>query len=98
MSTVSKDTADGVIAGEFPEDNIFLIIRYENAFNGNYAYKLYYSQTGIPPLKDITLEIFRIYGDNLMTYWLDEKRFHAKDVAVFKQFFPQVKRNEPSRY
>ena len=97
MSTVSKQIADRIIAGEFPEDNIYLIIRYDNSFNGNYAYKLYYSHTGIPPLKDIALEVFRIYGDNLMTYWIDEKRFSEKDVAVFKQFFPQVERNEPSR-
>ena len=97
MSTVSKQIADRIIAGDFPEDEVYLIIRYENAFNGNYAYKLYYSQTGIPPWKDITLEIFRIYGDNLMTYWIDEKKFPAKDIAVFKSFFPQVERNEPSR-
>ena len=40
MSTVDKKTADRIINGEFPEDNIVCIIRYENIFNGNYAYKL----------------------------------------------------------
>lgn len=42
MSTVNKDIADRIIAGEFPEDEVKAIIRYENAFNGNYAYKLVY--------------------------------------------------------
>lgn len=50
MSTVDKNTADRVIAGEFPGDQIFAILRYENAFNGSYAYKLVYS------LGSITLE------------------------------------------
>ena len=43
MSTVDKKTADRVIAGEFPEDDIIAIIRYENMFNGNYAYKLIFA-------------------------------------------------------
>jgi hypothetical protein len=43
MSTVDKKTADRVIAGDFPEDDIICIIRYENIFNGNYAYKLIFS-------------------------------------------------------
>ena len=98
MSTVDKNTADRVISGEFPEDDsIYLIIRYENAFNGNYAYKLYYPYREDLNLQQVGLEVLRIYGDNPMTYWIDEKKFSAKDVAVFKQFFPQVKRNEPSR-
>lgn len=40
MSTVNKGIADRIIAGEFPEDNIVAIIRYENIFDGNYAYKI----------------------------------------------------------
>ncbi len=40
MSTVNKAIADRVAAGEFPEDNWHSIVRYENVFNGNYAYKL----------------------------------------------------------
>lgn len=44
MSTVDKTTADLIIAGEFPEDNCVAILRYENAFNGNYAYKLIFAQ------------------------------------------------------
>lgn len=43
MSTVDKITADKVMAGEFPEDNITAILRYENAFNGNFAYKLIFA-------------------------------------------------------
>lgn len=40
MSTVSKEIADQIIAGKFPEDNIAVIIRYENMFDGNFAYKI----------------------------------------------------------
>jgi len=40
MSTVSKDIADRVIAGEFPEDNVIAIIKYNNIFNFEEAYKL----------------------------------------------------------
>lgn len=42
MSTVSKDIADRVIAGEFLEDGIHTIIKYNNIFNGEEAYKLLY--------------------------------------------------------
>ena len=97
MSTVSKEIADKVIAGDFPEDEVYLIIRYANSFNGNYAYKLYYSHEEDLNLQQIGLEVLRIYGDNLRTYWIDEKKFPAKDVAVFTSFFPLVERNEPSR-
>ena len=97
MSTVDKKTADRVIAGEFPEDNTYLIIQYKNAFNGDLAYKLYYYPYTNLDLQKLGLEVLRIYGDDLKTYWIDEKRFPEKDVAVFKNFFPQVKRDEPSR-
>ena len=97
MSIVDKETADRVIAGEFPEDNIYLIIQYENAFNGELAYKLYYSSYRNLDLQKVGVEVLRIYGDDLKTYWIDEKRFPEKDVAVFKNFFPQVKRDESSR-
>lgn len=43
MSTVDKSTADAVIAGKYDEDGITHIIRYRNAFNGDYAYKLCYN-------------------------------------------------------
>lgn len=40
MSTVNKAIANRIIAGEFEEDNIVCIIRYENIFDGNYSYKV----------------------------------------------------------
>lgn len=40
MGTVEKAIADRVIAGEFPEDDIVCIIRYNNSFNGEFAYGL----------------------------------------------------------
>lgn len=46
MSTVDQNTADRVIAGDFPEDNIYAILRYENIFNEDYAYELMYSPFG----------------------------------------------------
>ena len=97
MSTVDKKTADRVIAGEFPEDNIYLIIQYKNAFNGELAYKLYYSSYRNLNLQKVGVEVLRICGDGLKTYWIDEKRFPEKDVAAFKIIFPQVKRDEPPR-
>jgi hypothetical protein len=44
MSTVDKTIADRVIAGEFPEDDVVAIIKYNNVFNGNEAYKLIFSR------------------------------------------------------
>ena len=40
MSTINKAIADRIINGEFAEDDTVAIIRYENMFNGDYAYKL----------------------------------------------------------
>ena len=57
MSTVDKTTADRVIAGDFPEDGIYAILRYENAFNGNYAYKLMYDVSGYLDVGDKIIEI-----------------------------------------
>lgn len=52
MSTVSKAIADRVIAGEFPEDCVVAIIRYENIFNGDYAYKLVFHVEEIQRILD----------------------------------------------
>ena len=37
MSTVNKEIADRIVAGEYPEDQCTRIVRYENAFGG-YGY------------------------------------------------------------
>lgn len=34
MSTVDKNIADRIIAGEFPEDNCVRIVKYTNAWGG----------------------------------------------------------------
>ena len=34
MSTVNKEIADRIVAGEFPEDNAQMIVEYDNAFGG----------------------------------------------------------------
>lgn len=34
MATISKQIADRIIAGEFPEDECSRIVRYKNAFGG----------------------------------------------------------------
>lgn len=56
MSTVDKNMADRIIAGEFPEDNCVAIIRYENAFNGNFAYKLVFN-SGFMTVQDNAINI-----------------------------------------
>ena len=55
MSTVDLKTAEKVIAGEFPEDNITAIIRYENCFNGNFAYKLIFGYQDTPQYRNYLL-------------------------------------------
>lgn len=34
MSTVSKEIADAIIAGEFPEDDAIKIVEYDNMWGG----------------------------------------------------------------
>ena len=55
MSTVNLKTVEKVIAGEFPEDNITAIIRYENCFNGNFAYKLIFGHQDTPRYRNYLL-------------------------------------------
>jgi hypothetical protein len=38
MSTVGKDTADKIVAGEFKGDRPTRIVKYQNIFNGGDAY------------------------------------------------------------
>jgi hypothetical protein len=38
MSTVSKEIADRIAAGEFPEDRAVMIVKYTNSFNGGDSY------------------------------------------------------------
>lgn len=38
MNTVNKDMADRIIAGEFPEKDIKIIIQYDNFFSAKPAY------------------------------------------------------------
>lgn len=44
MSTVSKEIADRIVEGEFPEDGVLYIVKYQNSFNGADAYKLCFSE------------------------------------------------------
>lgn len=73
MSTVDKKTADDIIAGKYPEDNCVAILRYENAFNGNYAYKLIFSRglcTNTSLAKDVAFTALRINtGAPIKIYW-----------------------------
>lgn len=65
MSTVDKKTADDIIAGKYPEDNIVAIIKYNNMFNGEEAYKFitylkqdqiqYYLDGKAPSMIDCTI-------------------------------------------
>lgn len=75
MSTVDKSTADRIIAGEFTEDNCVAILRYENAFNGNYAYKLIFARglyNNASLAHDIVTTAIRINtGAPVKIYWTD---------------------------
>ncbi len=75
MSTVDKNTADRIVAGEFPEDNCVAILRYENAFNGNFAYKLIFARglyTNSILAEDVARTTLRIQtGAPVKIYWTD---------------------------
>lgn len=38
MSTVSREIADAIIAGVYPDDNPTRIVKYNNSFNGEEAF------------------------------------------------------------
>ena len=80
MSTVDKTMADRVISGEYPEDEVFLIIRYENMFNGNYAYKLYRRYYAIRSIDALLADIARIAGDNPLVYHIDSSIVAKEDI------------------
>jgi hypothetical protein len=67
MSTISKEIADKIIAGEFAEDNIVAIVKYNNAFNGADAYKIYTSRT--EHLVDFALMGGEPFMLNASLYW-----------------------------
>jgi hypothetical protein len=71
MSTVSKDIADRVIAGEFEEDGIHTIIKYNNIFDGREAYKLLYGNMSI---KDTDFSFMM----NPTVYWKKETEGEQK--------------------
>lgn len=87
MSTVSKEIADRVIAGEFPEDGIKAILLYKNQFNGGDSYKLIY---GSMTVINTALAIASNY---VSLYWIDEKQFSVEEIEVIKTFLDQ---NEPT--
>lgn len=66
MSTVSKEIALRVIAGEFPEDHIKAIIVYNNCFNGQLSYKLVY---GAMNTNDILMNIDCL---NAQLWWTED--------------------------
>ena len=80
MSTVSKEIADRVKAGEFPEDNIKAILLYHNQFNGADAYKLIYGSMSV------INTALSIASDYVKLYWLNESMFSSQEVEVIKTF------------
>ena len=72
MSTVNKAIADRIISGEFPEDDIVCIIRYENCFNGNFAYKILDSRMILESyLEYLFIHCFQSMIDPII-YWKKE--------------------------
>jgi hypothetical protein len=66
MGTVSKEIADRVIAGEYAEDGVVKIVRYDNAFGGeNYGLIM----------EDQNLDTYRESGfvQNPTVYWEKKK-------------------------
>ena len=64
MSTVSKDIADKVIAGDYSDGPAVIgIIEYTNVFNGGLAYKLVYQGQDIEHAKE------RIMCKSAVVYW-----------------------------
>ena len=80
MSTVSKEIADRVKAGEFPEDNIKAILLYHNQFHGDDAYKLIYGNMSV-----INTAIF-IASDYVKLYWLNESMYSVEEIETIKTF------------
>ena len=80
MSTVSKEIADRVIAGEFPEDGIKAILLYHNQFNGADAYKLIYGSMSV-----INTAIF-IASVFVKLYWLNESMYSVEEIETIKTF------------
>lgn len=64
MTTVSKEIADKIIAGEYPEDQWVQIIEYDNAWNG-VAY-------GCEHIGSIGKYSPSPYVRNPRVYWKDE--------------------------
>ena len=87
MSTVSKEIADEIIAGKYPEDNIKAILLYHNQFNGEDAYKLIYGIMSV-----INTAIF-IASDFVKLYWINESMYSVEEIETIKTF---LEYDEPS--
>ena len=62
MGSVTKEIADRAIAGEFPEDQIVKIVKYQNAWGG-YAYGVIMQGQPLDTYKE------SFYVKNPVTYW-----------------------------
>ena len=87
MSTVSKEIADRVKAGKYPEDGIKAILLYHNQFNGEDAYKLIYGSMSV-----INTAIF-IASDLVKLYWINESMYSVEEIETIKTF---LEYDEPS--
>ena len=81
MSTVSKEIADRVIAGEFPEDGIKAILLYHNQFDGEDAYKLIYGDMSV-----ITTALLIALDYYVKLYWLNESMHSVEEIETIKIF------------
>lgn len=90
MSTVSKKVADEIVAGKYPEDECFLIIRYENRFDGHFAYECYFDCFRCGNIDTVANEVIRIPGDGLSIYYIDENILSPEEIIFLKSHFPTV--------
>lgn len=63
MATVSKEIADDIIAGKYPEDEAVKIVKYQNAFNGEDAYGVIFKGDDLDRYKETQ------FVRNPVTYW-----------------------------
>lgn len=76
MATISKEIADDIIAGKYPEDNVVKIVTYENMFDGDLTYAMvtgrdsYYKYEESPACRAVKIYWQRDPNTPSYTDWL----------------------------
>lgn len=70
MGTISKQIADDIIAGKYPEDECTKIVTYNNMFNGGLTYAAIFRHENQNKYEQSPA------CHNVKTYWTLEKGLH----------------------